>query len=83
METFTQVRFSAELDSKGRVTIPAEIRKRLGLEPGDRVSLELESGRVLRKEFSSKSEALQYLEELENVRSFSFSSGTLEVVLGD
>jgi AbrB family looped-hinge helix DNA binding protein len=80
---FTPVKFSAELDSKGRVTVPAEIRDRLGLEPGDSVSLELKSGRVLRKSFSSKSEALRYLEELENVMSFSFSGNELEVVLRD
>lgn len=78
---FTPVKFSAELDSKGRVTVPAEIRDRVGLEPGDSVSLELKSGRVLRKRFSSKSKALQYLEEMENVESFSFSSGILEAVL--
>ncbi len=81
--TFTQIRFSAELDSKGRITVPAEIRNRLELEQGDKLSLELKSAKVLRKNFSCKMEALDYLRELENVESFSFDSGTLEVVLRD
>jgi AbrB family looped-hinge helix DNA binding protein len=80
---FTRVRFSAELDSKGRITVPAEIRNRLELGKGDRISLGLESTKILRKDFSTKSEALNYLRELENVESFSFDSGTLEVVLSD
>lgn len=35
-----------ELKAKGRVTLPAEIRKALALEPGDRLLLELGEGEV-------------------------------------
>jgi len=29
---------SSTISSKGQITVPQEIRKRLGLEPGDRVA---------------------------------------------
>ncbi|MFB6116376.1 MAG: AbrB/MazE/SpoVT family DNA-binding domain-containing protein [Candidatus Nanosalina sp.] len=77
----TSVGFSARIDSKGRVTVPARIRNRLDLEKGDELRLSLESCKVLRKEFSSKAEALEFLSGLEDVKEFSFSSGVLEVVL--
>lgn len=32
--------------SKGQVTIPAEVRRRLGIEPGDKVSFQVEDGTV-------------------------------------
>ena len=79
----TQVGFSAKLDSKGRVTVPARIRNRLDLEKGDELRLSLESSQVLRREFSIKEEALRFLSGLEGVKQFSFSSGVLEVVLND
>jgi AbrB family looped-hinge helix DNA binding protein len=37
----------SRLSSKGQVTIPIEIRRKLGLEPGDLVLYELEGERVL------------------------------------
>ena len=83
MEEFIPVKFSAELDSKGRITVPARIRNRLELEQGDRISVQLESGKVLKKEFSSKGKALEFLSGLENIKGFSFSFGTLEVVLDE
>ena len=81
--TGSEVSFSAKLDSKGRITVPAKIRDRLSLEKGDELRLDLKSGKVLRKNFSSKSEALGFLSGLEGVEKFSFSSGTLEVVIRD
>jgi len=35
------------LDEKGRITIPKPFREQLGIEPGDRVSVDVESGRVV------------------------------------
>jgi AbrB family looped-hinge helix DNA binding protein len=83
VEEFTPVQFSATLDSKGRVTVPSEVRDRIGLEPGDKISLSLDSTRVLSKSFSSKEEAMEFPAGIEEVESFSFSSGMLEVVLSD
>ena len=37
---------SASLTSKGQVTIPAEVRRRLHLHPGDRVGFIVEDGKV-------------------------------------
>ncbi len=34
----------AKVTSKGQVTIPADIRRRLGVEPGDEVSFTVEDG---------------------------------------
>ena len=36
----------AQIGEKGRLVIPAEIRKAMGLEPGDTVVLELEENRL-------------------------------------
>lgn len=85
MAVFTQdsVGFSAQLDSKGRITIPVRIRNRLELEKGDRVSLNLESSSILRKKFSSREEALKFLSGVQNVESFSFDGETLEVVIDE
>lgn len=35
------------LDKKGRITLPKPLRERLGVEPGDRVSIELEAGQIV------------------------------------
>lgn len=37
---------SSTLSSKGQVTVPLEIRKRLGLKPGDRVEFVVDHGRT-------------------------------------
>jgi AbrB family looped-hinge helix DNA binding protein len=39
--------FSSTLSSKGQVTIPQEIRIRLGLKEGDRVEFVIEEGRTI------------------------------------
>jgi len=38
---------SSTISSKGQVTIPQEVRRRLGLEPGDRVEFVMEEGRTI------------------------------------
>lgn len=37
---------TSTMTSKGQVTIPVELRKRLGLHPGDQVAFVVEDGRV-------------------------------------
>jgi antitoxin PrlF len=37
---------TSTLTSKGQVTIPVELRKRLGLHPGDQVGFVVEDGKV-------------------------------------
>ena len=45
------MRLKAKITSKGQVTIPKEIREKVGLEPGDEVSFEEKDGVVyIRKE---------------------------------
>jgi len=39
----------ATLTAKSQITIPAEIRRKLGIGPGDRLLLELEEGRAILK----------------------------------
>ncbi|MFP4038506.1 MAG: AbrB/MazE/SpoVT family DNA-binding domain-containing protein [Candidatus Nanohaloarchaea archaeon] len=78
---FTQVSFSATLDSKGRVTVPARIRDKLELEKGGRLSITVETVKVLTREVEDFQEALQFIQELGSVKSFSFSDGKVEVVL--
>lgn len=38
---------SAKISSKGQVTLPREIRERLGVQDGDRVRFEVENGVVV------------------------------------
>jgi len=38
---------SSTISSKGQVTVPQEIRKRLGLAPGDRIEFVVEEGRTV------------------------------------
>jgi antitoxin PrlF len=38
---------SSTISSKGQITVPQGIRKRLGLEPGDRVEFVVEEGRTV------------------------------------
>ena len=75
------IRFSAILDSKGRVTVPARIRDKIGIGKGDRVSLILNSREVVRERVEDYQEALDFVRQFESVQSFSFESGLVEVVL--
>ena len=38
---------SSTIGTKGQITVPQEIRKRLGLAPGDRVEFVVEEGRTV------------------------------------
>jgi antitoxin PrlF len=38
---------SSTISSKGQITVPQEVRRRLGLEPGDRVEFVVEEGRTV------------------------------------
>ncbi len=38
---------TAKLTSKGQITIPVQVRKKLGIETGDRVDFIEESGRII------------------------------------
>ncbi len=40
---------SSTISSKGQVTVPAEVRKRLGVKAGDRIEFALENGRTVLK----------------------------------
>ena len=69
---------TATLGSKAQIVLPAEIRKKLGLHPGDRLIIEAEEGRaVIRKAPVSDFQALEafasplwrgYAEELQQAR---------------
>ena len=41
------MRYSSSLSCKGQVTIPQEIRKRLGVVAGDRIEFVIEEGRTV------------------------------------
>jgi antitoxin PrlF len=41
------MRNSSKISSKGQITVPQEIRKRLGLGPGDRVEFAVEEGHAV------------------------------------
>jgi antitoxin PrlF len=42
-----KAKYSSSMSSKGQVTVPQDIRKRLGLEAGDRVEFVVEEGRTV------------------------------------
>lgn len=78
MAVFT---FSATVDSKGRVVIPARIRNQIGLEEGDQISLSIEASKVVVEEVGSYREAIEFVESFNSVDSFCYSNGVVEVVL--
>src|SRR5205809_6134241 len=41
------MKYSSTISSKGQVTVPQEIRKRIGLSAGDRVEFVIENGQTL------------------------------------
>lgn len=78
---FTGKKFSAKLDSKGRITVPASLRRSLDIESGEELTLSLPSTQIQRYSVSNEEEALKILGQLEDVKEFSFSGETLEVVV--
>ncbi|HYU32245.1 MAG TPA: AbrB/MazE/SpoVT family DNA-binding domain-containing protein [Thermoanaerobaculia bacterium] len=55
-------RMTTTLDEQGRLIIPAEVRRSLGLKPGDQVVLELDERGV--RLLLSRAEALRRAQEL-------------------
>lgn len=43
------MKHTATITSKGQITIPQEVRRRLGLKQGDKVTFEVEDGRTVLK----------------------------------
>jgi AbrB family looped-hinge helix DNA binding protein len=80
VDAFTEIAFSGVIDSRGRVTLPSDIRQRLEIGEGDRVTLKLNSLSIERKEVDSIEDAIEFLSESDGIKSFSYSGGTLEVV---
>ncbi|WP_414837306.1 AbrB/MazE/SpoVT family DNA-binding domain-containing protein [Candidatus Nanosalina sp. VS9-1] len=80
MKAFTES-FSTTLDSKGRVTLPASVRRKLGLEKGDKVKISAKNPRIRSREASCIEEALSFLQEFDSVETFSFNGERVEVVL--
>jgi len=78
---FTSVSFSAKLDSKGRITVPAEYRKRLDLSRGDEVKIGLYSIRKVKKSVKDLEEALKFISSLGKVESFSFNGKEVEAIV--
>ncbi|MFB6166801.1 MAG: hypothetical protein ABEJ62_00885 [Candidatus Nanohaloarchaea archaeon] len=72
--------FLASLDSKGRLTVPSEIRGRYALDEGDRLRVSIRSVEVERFEVEDVEGALELLDEFDGAESFSYSDGVLEVV---
>lgn len=48
------MRYSSSISTKGQVTIPIEIRNRLGVAVGDRVEFVIEDGRTIIRPFRSE-----------------------------
>ena len=78
MAAFT---WTSKIDSKGRVTIPARIRNKLNIEEGEKLQLFLKKSKVIRKEFDTFQEALDFLSQLDDVKSFSYDGEILEAIL--
>jgi antitoxin PrlF len=55
------MRNSSTISSKGQITIPQEVRKRLGLEPGDRVEFVIEEGRTVLRPARSEANPFEKL----------------------
>ena len=53
---------SSTISSKGQITVPREIRKRMGLRTGDRVEFAIEDGKaVLRPASAEENPFLQFI----------------------
>lgn len=72
--------FSATLDSKGRLTVPARLRNSLGLEAGEEITLSLSDVSVETYSVEGRQEAIEILSRIEGLKEFSFRDGELKVV---
>lgn len=72
---------AGQIDSKGRITIPSRLRKKLGLEAGDSLMISVENVEILRKNVSSFEEAKAFVDRFSSVESFSFDGEEVEVVI--
>jgi bifunctional DNA-binding transcriptional regulator/antitoxin component of YhaV-PrlF toxin-antitoxin module len=75
--------FSAVVDDKGRLLVPAYVRKMLGISRNCVVSVVLEriySVKTFRVE--SENDVEQVLDSIDNVISYKYESGLLEVAAG-
>ncbi len=53
---------SSRISSKGQITVPLEVRKRLGVKPGDRVEFVFENSQaILRPERAPENPFLKYI----------------------
>jgi antitoxin PrlF len=52
---------SSTISSKGQITVPQEVRKRLGLEPGDRVEFVVEEGHTMLRPVRSEANPFERL----------------------
>jgi AbrB family looped-hinge helix DNA binding protein len=76
------VEIPATVTSKGQITIPAEVRKALGLRPGDRVVFRMVNGHtVFHRELVETSKG-QMAVELEKVPDFFSLAGSVPVPAG-
>jgi antitoxin PrlF len=57
---------TAKITSKGQITLPKEVRKRLGIGPGDEIEFLEEDGRYLLKKKVKTSPFDQYMGFLQN-----------------
>lgn len=50
------------VDAKGRITIPREIRERLGIDPGEQVTIGVEDGEIVVRRRVDREDAVEALE---------------------
>ena len=81
MNVFTRAEFSANLDSRGRVTVPSRYREQFNLGKGDRVKLIFSRVRKVSRKVENTGEAQRFVSSFQNVESFSFNGETVEVLI--
>ncbi|MCU1295957.1 MAG: transcriptional regulator, AbrB family [Acidobacteriaceae bacterium] len=64
------MKYSSTISSKGQVTVPQEIRQRIGLSAGDRVEFVIENGQALLRPFRGEANPFtKYKGSLKSFRS--------------
>ena len=51
----------AEVDDRGRLTLPSAIRKKLNIKPGDKLSVSVSSGEIILRKKPPKDEIMEKL----------------------